>query len=78
MDLNKQIELLKQVLEKLTNFDSEQEKIDYILDLTIEYKKLLLPNVVGQSEQLVCEHPFNRRVKSDPFTVICGKCKKVI
>ncbi len=45
MNLNKQIELLKQALEKTTKFDDEQEKIDYILDVTNEYKQLLLKNV---------------------------------
>jgi len=48
MDLNKQIELLKQALEKTTKFDDEQEKIDYILDVTSEYKKLLLHDAVDQ------------------------------
>jgi len=58
MDLNKQIELLKQALEKTTNFDDEQEKIDFILDVTSEYKQLLLPNVVEQSKQLKCHHQY--------------------
>ena len=55
MDLNKQIELLKQALEKTTNFDDEQEKIDYILDVTNEYKQLLLHNVVSSSDLIVVE-----------------------
>ena len=55
MDLNKQIELLKQALEKTTKFDDEQEKIDYILDVTNEYKQLLLHNVVSSSDLYVVE-----------------------
>ena len=55
MDLNKQIKLLKQALEKTTNFDDEQEKIDYILDVTNEYKQLLLHNVVSSSDLIVVE-----------------------
>ena len=55
MDLNKQIELLKQALEKTTKFDDEQEKIDYILDVTNEYKQLLLHNVVSSSDLIVVE-----------------------
>jgi polyphosphate kinase len=55
MDLNKQIELLKQSLEKTTKFDDEQEKNDYILDVTSEYKQLLLHNVVSSSDLIVVE-----------------------
>ena len=55
MDLNRQIELLKQALEKTTKFDDEQEKIDYILDVTNEYKQLLLHNVVSSSDLIVVE-----------------------
>ena len=55
MDLNKQIELLKQALEQTTKFDDEQEKIDYILDVTSEYKQLLLHNVVSSSDLIVVE-----------------------
>ena len=55
MDLNKQIELLKQSLEKTTKFDDEQKKNDYILDVTSEYKQLLLHNVVSSSDLIVVE-----------------------
>lgn len=49
MDLNKQIELLKQALEKTTKFDDEQEKIDFILDVTNEYKQLIIADIVSSS-----------------------------
>jgi hypothetical protein len=55
MDLNKQIELLKQSLEKITKFDDEQKKNHYILDVTSEYKQLLLHNVVSSSDLIVVE-----------------------
>lgn len=55
MDLNKQIELLKQALEKTTKFDDEQEKIDYILDVTSEYKQLMLGSVGNSSDLIVVE-----------------------
>ena len=55
MEINRQIHLLKKALEKTTNFDDEQEKIDYILDVTNEYKQLLLHNVVSSSDLIVVE-----------------------
>lgn len=63
MDLNKQIELLKQALEKTTKFDDEQEKIDYILDVTSQYKQLLLHSIsnslkVGMQTFDLCDCPY--------------------
>ena len=46
MEIDRQIHLLKQALEKTTNFDDEQEKIDFILDVTNEFKQLIIADVV--------------------------------
>ncbi len=46
MEINRQIHLLKKALEKTTNFDDEQEKIDFILDVTNEFKQLIIADVV--------------------------------
>ena len=52
MYLDKQISLLKKALEKTTNFDNEQEKIDFILDVTNEFKQLIIGDVSHQRELL--------------------------
>lgn len=52
MEINRQIHLLKKALEKTTDFDDGQEKIDFILDVTNEFKQLIIADVVRQSEQL--------------------------
>ena len=54
MEINRQIYLLKKALEKTTNFDDEQEKIDFILDVTSEFKQLIIADVMG-SEVEFCQ-----------------------
>ncbi len=42
-----------------------------------EVKKLNIPDVVGQSEQLVCEHPDEAIIKDKP-TDYCLSCNRNI
>lgn len=55
MEIDRQIHLLKQALEKTTNFNDEQEKIDFILDVTNEFKQLIIADVVSSSDLIVVE-----------------------
>lgn len=40
--------------------------------------KLIIANVVGQSEQLVCDHPKRQRDYYSAETFKCWKCKKIV
>jgi hypothetical protein len=55
MEINRQIHLLKKALEKTTDFDDKQEKIDFILDVTNEFKQLIIADVVSSSDLIVVE-----------------------
>lgn len=55
----------------------ESDLEDYIIDLENETQQLGKNDVVGQSEQLVCDHPDEAIIKDKP-TDYCFACNRNI
>ncbi|MCK9320222.1 hypothetical protein [Methanoculleus sp.] len=75
-------EELKQIFKNRSNCYADSDEVimamdeEQFINVLKELKILPIPAVVGQSEQLVCEHE-ERTMQGNGFTyVICSKCGK--
>ena len=80
----KQIELLiKEAEDMIMNHQAENgfktifDQLNWTLGgIRNEVKKLMLTDVVGRSEQLICQHPYNKVEQNDNGEIICKVCNE--